>query len=91
MFNLIFIIMKTIFLKKRMTAASVVLMAISGAFLTTSMQSTSKVAHRDGYINSLTGICDIKVNCSDVPDAVCQANGQQAYGENCTEVLFQPL
>jgi hypothetical protein len=90
MFNLIFIIMKTISLKKRMATAAVVVMGISGAFLTTSMQSTSKDAHRDGYINSLTGICDVRVNCSDIPNVVCESNNQQAKGEDCTEILFQP-
>ncbi|MBK0368253.1 hypothetical protein [Flavobacterium agrisoli] len=85
--------MKTTFLKPTLSFAAAAVMGISGAFLTTSMQNASKAAPRDGYINSLTGVCDVPVECSnDATQPICQANGQQAFGKgnNCAEVLHMP-
>ncbi|WP_225738108.1 DUF6520 family protein [Flavobacterium sp. PL002] len=89
--------MKKTFLKKMMPFA-VVVMGISGAFLTTSMQSDSNsVAPRTGYINGAQGACSVPVNCSDIPGQVCRANGTtgaQAFGKdsqnNCVELLYRP-
>ncbi|SHM44907.1 DUF6520 family protein [Flavobacterium xanthum] len=89
--------MKKTFLKKMMPFA-VVVMGISGAFLTTSMQSDSNsAAPRMGYINGAQGACSVSVNCSDIPGQVCRANGTtgtQAFGKdsqnNCVELLYRP-
>lgn len=84
--------MKTTFLKSTMPFALVAIMGISGAFLTTSMQSASK-APALGYINSPTKVCDIPVGCSDTPSPfVCEANGQQAFGKanNCQQLRWRP-
>jgi hypothetical protein len=89
--------MKTQFLNK-MIPFAVVVMGITGAFLTTSMQSDSNsAAPRTGYINGPQGACSVQVNCSDVPNAVCRANGAtgaQAFGKdsqnNCVELLYRP-
>jgi len=89
--------MKTLFLKNMMPLA-VIAMGISGAFLTTSMQSDSKnVAAVTGYIAGPNGPCSVPIDCSDVPNQVCRANGTtgaQAFGKdaenNCTELLYRP-
>ncbi|TRX32988.1 hypothetical protein FNW52_16155 [Flavobacterium sp. ZT3R18] len=89
--------MKTQFLNK-MIPFAVVVMGISGAFLTTSMQSDSNSATpRTGYINGPLGACSVPVNCSDIVGPVCRANGatgQQAFGKdsqnNCVELLYRP-
>lgn len=73
--------------------AFVAILAASGAFLTTSMQSSSKVLlPKQGYIDSPTVACDIPVECdTDSSGPLCQAEGQQAFGKdnNCTEVLYR--
>lgn len=89
--------MKTHFLNK-MIPFAVVVMGITGAFLTTSMQSDSnRAALIPGYINGPKGACSVEVNCSDVPNAVCRANGAtgaQAFGKdsqnNCVQLLYRP-
>ncbi|WP_294958303.1 hypothetical protein [uncultured Flavobacterium sp.] len=93
MFNLILTIMKKTFLKSTMPFAVAAVLGISGAFFTTSMQSASKLAPRDGYINSLSGVCDVQVQCSDNSNnPICKANGQDAFGKenNCAETLYMP-
>jgi len=84
--------MKTTFLKSTMPFALVAVMGISGAFLTTSMQSASKAAPKTGYINSAQLPCNVPVSCDTTPRAqICQSNGQQAFGKdnNCQEVLYR--
>lgn len=85
--------MKTTFLKSTMPFAVVAIMGISGAFLTTSMQSVSNAAApRIGYIDGPQGPCSVPVSCSTNPNVICQANGVQAFGKanNCTEILYLP-
>lgn len=85
--------MKTTFLKSTMPFAVVAIMGISGAFLTTSMQSASKAATpKFGYIDGPQGPCSVQVNCDATPGQICQANGVQAFGKdnNCSEVLYRP-
>lgn len=85
--------MKTTFLKSTMPFAVVAIMGISGAFLTTSMQSVSNAAApKTGYIDGPQGPCSVAVNCNTIPNTVCQASGVQAFGKanNCTEVLYRP-
>lgn len=74
--------MKTIILKNLVPFA-VIVMAISGAFVTTSMQSASKIsAPRIGYVLNEDDDCNIEVNCSDTPGPLCMSAGQQAFGKN---------
>ncbi|MCC9020412.1 hypothetical protein [Flavobacterium lipolyticum] len=83
--------MKTTFLKSTMPFALVAVMGISGAFLTTSMQSASKPP-APGYINSTTKPCDVPVNCDSTPKPqICEASGQQAFGKanNCQQVRYR--
>lgn len=90
---LILFIMKTTFLKSTMPFAVVAIMGISGAFLTTSMQSASNVAApKTGYIVGPQGPCSVPVSCNTTPGQICQANGVQAFGKanNCSEVLYRP-
>ncbi|MDI5887611.1 DUF6520 family protein [Flavobacterium yafengii] len=90
--------MKTPFLKKMMPLAVFVL-GISGAVLTTSMQSDATVAKAPvlGYINGPDGPCSIPVDCSDTGGQFCRVNGTtgtQAFGKDsettCLEVLYRP-
>lgn len=88
--------MKTVILKN-VTPFAVVALGILGAFATTSMQSTSKASPEIGYTLNAQKRCDIPVDCSTVPAAVCRVNGDsgaQAFGKNdqqdCTETLYQP-
>jgi hypothetical protein len=93
--------MKAIILKKVMPAAVFVL-AISGAFLTMSMQSETNVNIADdlvvGFPITLEP-CSIPVICSDVEGPVCRVSypgGAQAFGKpdegatTCPEILFRP-
>lgn len=90
--------MKTTFLKSIVPFAIVAIMGISGAFLTTSMQSDSnELLPITGYVNGSEGPCSVPVDCSDIGNQVCRANdttGPQAFGkdseENCTEILYRP-
>lgn len=86
--------MKTVFFKSTVPFALVAMMGISGAFLTTSMQSAdSSLAPKQGYIDSDDKPCDTPVNCVDNnTGSLCQADGQQAFGKdnNCQEVLYRP-
>ena len=75
--------MKTNFFKN-MVPAAVVALGISGAFVTTSMQSASKMtAPSIGYTLDQNDECDVPVNCNTTPAAICQdSSGHQAFGEN---------
>jgi hypothetical protein len=91
--------MKNLFLKN-MTPFAVIVMGVSGAFVTTSMQSASKVkAPIVGYIaNSQNECLNIPVACDDTPKAfLCRlggAAGAVAYekedGDNCVQPLYRP-
>ena len=91
--------MKTLNLKNMLPAA-VIAMAVGGAFMTTSMQSSSKLAQKDGYTRNSQNECStIPVNCSDNPlNGFCRvsgATGAQAYDKPedsniCAEPLYKP-
>ena len=85
--------MKTSFLKSTVPFAFVAIMGISGAFLTTSMQSDAKKFNpRQGFIDGPQGPCSVSVSCNTTPSTICSASGVQAFGKNnnCTEVLYMP-
>jgi len=78
--------MKTLFFKNGMQIITAVL-AIAGAFATTSMQSSaSAFALKIGYVEESDGTCGIAVTCSDIPSAyVCKLSypaGPTAYGKS---------
>ena len=89
--------MKTLFLKNMMPIA-VIALGISGAFVTTSMQSAGKSLAPIGYILNSQNECEAVTSCeSTTSEYVCRVNfdsGAQAYGKdaqgNCTEVLYRP-
>jgi len=90
--------MKTLFLKNMMPIA-VIALGISGAFVTTSMQSATKTLGLvTGYTLNAQGDCDIPVSCEENHrEFVCKVDidsGAQAYGKdalgNCTQVLYRP-
>ena len=89
--------MKSLFLKN-IAPFAVIAMGISGAFLTTSMQSVSKSAAPNGYTLNAQGACNIEVNCSNItPRPVCRQfgdSGPQAFGKdaqgNCNVQLTRP-
>ncbi|MCC9073532.1 DUF6520 family protein [Flavobacterium sp. F-65] len=93
--------MKAIILKKMMPAAVFVL-AISGAFLTMSMQSDANTKVSDdlvvGFPITLTP-CSVQIVCSDEGTEVCRVSypgGAQAFGRpeeggmSCPETVFKP-
>lgn len=85
--------MKTTFLKSTLSFAAVAVMGISGAFLTTSMQSGKAFTPKQGFVDGPQGPCSVAVSCNTSPNPICQASsGAQAFGKanNCTEVLYQP-
>ena len=91
--------MKTLFLKNVMPAATAVL-AIAGAFATTSMQSASSAYQlKIGYALG-DGSCDIAVMCSTIPSSqICRYSypiGDPAFEivpatGTCLKVLYRPL
>jgi hypothetical protein len=92
--------MKTLFLKNGMPIATAIL-AIGGAFATTSMQNSSSIPTlKTGYtIDPANGECNIAVICTDAPQGeVCRLtypNGDQAFQKNpvlgnCTKILYRP-
>jgi len=97
MFNIILIIMKTQL--KNVLPIAVVAFAVSGAFLTTSMQSASKImAPKVGYPKDFLGNCilDQPQDCNTTPDQyVCHVgggtSGTQAFGpaQDCQEILWR--
>jgi len=91
--------MKTLFLKNVMPAAAAVL-AIAGAFATTSMQSASSAYQlKIGYVLEADSTCDIPVACTTIPSSqVCRWSyplGDVAFEKNpvtgnCVKVLYRP-
>ncbi|WP_433811452.1 hypothetical protein [Flavobacterium johnsoniae] len=89
--------MKTIFFKNAVPFAVAVL-GISGAFVTTSMQSSSKaLIDEPGYTLNSANMCDEEVSCGTHSNQICRLNGEtgpQAFGKNaagnCNRVLYQP-
>ncbi|MEO7978709.1 hypothetical protein [Flavobacterium sp.] len=84
--------MKSTFLKSTLSFAIVVVIGISGTFLTSVTKSPSKTIPVIGYINNAQSPCNVPVNCSNIVGFICQANGQQAFGKNnnCQDVLYRP-
>lgn len=92
--------MNTIMFKKMMPFA-VFVVGISGAFLTTSMQSSDKaeLAPILGYVDANNGgsPCDIPVACDDQGDDLCRQfgdSGPQAKAEDspttCAQQVYKP-
>jgi hypothetical protein len=91
--------MKSIILKK-MTPVAVFVLGISGAFFTTSMQSSSKTsAPILGYVDNLDGgsPCDIAVNCDTEIGDLCRQfddSGPQAKTMDspttCAQQVYRP-
>jgi hypothetical protein len=91
--------MKTIFLKKMMPFAVVLITGTAGAFVTTSMQKNAASASpKDGYVTDEDNIvCNKPVDCStDFNTQICRVSyappGEQAKGKenNCEETLYRP-
>lgn len=84
-FNLILIIMKTLFFKN-MIPAAVIAIGISGAFVTTSMQSVSESsAFRVAYILNEDEECEqVDVPCNATEGTICKhsASNQTAFDKN---------
>lgn len=87
--------MKIHFLKNGMPIVTAVL-AIAGAFATTSMQSDSKgFASVVGYTLNAQGECNIAVACDDLGLSFCRlgTSGPIAYGKSphgqCVEALYR--
>ncbi|KQX00761.1 hypothetical protein ASC72_07810 [Flavobacterium sp. Root420] len=92
--------MKKLFIKN-MAPIAVAVLGISGAFVTTSMQSASKsdAPPKIGYLANAQGKCtDTAVNCDDTPSAfLCRlgiTSGPVAYNKdaqnNCVQPLYRP-
>jgi len=88
--------MKTLILKNFVPLA-VMVMGVSGAFLTTSMQSASARALPNGYTLNAQGDCNVEVNCSNINTRpICRQfgdTGPQAFGKvgnNCPTELYKP-
>ncbi|MBJ2124325.1 MULTISPECIES: hypothetical protein [Flavobacterium] len=90
--------MKAVFLNKTARAGAVVL-AVAGAFFTTSMQEVSSAAPKIGYPADNNNECtDVQVQCSDNLSAfLCRVNGTSgaiAYDKdsdnNCIQPLYRP-
>jgi len=88
--------MKTLFLKNGMPIATAVL-AIAGAFATTSMQSSSNTfGLKTGYVLEYNGECNIAITCSNIPSSyICRygfggpmACDKNYYG-NCVYALWR--
>lgn len=90
--------MKTLFLKNAIPVIIAVL-AIAGAFATTSMQNSppNVFALKTGFVLEPTGECNIPVICGDFPGQICKfsyPNGDFAFQKNiagnCNIVLYRP-
>ncbi|MFH6967761.1 DUF6520 family protein [Flavobacterium sp. FlaQc-28] len=89
--------MKTLFLKNAGPFA-VVILALSGAFATTSMQKAKDALPKIGYVLNPDGSCsNITRDCEDEPsEFTCRINdvGAQVWGKDpngeCTEKLYRP-
>lgn len=90
--------MKTIFLKKSLPFAAVLVLGASGAFVTTSMQSSKKdVLPKIGYLDGPNGPCSVQVQCDTNPGPFCRANYDPDSPDiardkdtDCAEVLYRP-
>lgn len=87
--------MKILFLKNGLPITTAVI-AIIGAFATTSMQNSSKAFQtKVGYTVNEKGECNISVECSDLGLSFCRLgkSGPMACGRNvigdCIEVLYR--
>jgi hypothetical protein len=88
--------MKNSFLKN-MIPAAVIALGISGAFVTTSMQSVSNSStFRPAYILNEDDECEpVEVPCNDTSGTIClhSASGQQAFDVNaqgnCNVTLYK--
>lgn len=87
--------MKTLILKN-IAPLAVIVMGVSGAFLTTSMQSASR-AIPNGYTLDANGDCNVVVNCStNSNNPKCRQfgdTGPQAFGKvgnTCPTELYKP-
>jgi len=90
--------MKTLFLKNMMPIA-VVALGISGAFVTTSMQSVSKAETppKFGYVRNPNSIqcSQVSTNCETIPSPnLCQLGANIAYDKdpatnNCINPLYR--
>lgn len=87
--------MKTTFFKNMLPVA-VIALGITGAFASNVVHSSSKnLAAQNGYTLNSLGKCNVKVACSDIPNAVCRLNGgAQAFAmdenDNCNQITYQP-
>ncbi|WP_123924588.1 DUF6520 family protein [Flavobacterium sp. WLB] len=91
--------MKTLNLKNMLPAA-VIAMAVGGAFMTTSMQSASKLDPKDGFTRNSQNECStVPVDCDTTPkQQLCRVSGDTgaiAYDKPedsniCAEPLFKP-
>lgn len=89
--------MKTLFLKN-IAPFAVIAMGVSGAFLTTSMQTAPESAIPNGYTLNAQGACNVEVNCSNISTRpLCRQGGDsgpQAFGKdaqgNCNVQLYRP-
>ncbi|MFH6999411.1 hypothetical protein ACHRVZ_15890 [Flavobacterium sp. FlaQc-57] len=85
---------------KNMLPFGVVVLAVSGAFVTTSMQSAVKtsMAPESGYAANAQGQCDdLPIKCDSTPkDEFCHVSGTSgplAYrnqSDNCIVPLYKP-
>ena len=80
-----------------MPVATAVL-AIAGAFATTSMQSSSSSSAyqlKTGYVLQADGQCNITASCSTIPGPICRSSypiGDAAYEKpffSCTKILYR--
>lgn len=85
-------------LLKKTVPVVVAVLGITGAFVTTSMQNTSKksASARIGYIVNAQGKCtDVSVICSDLPSPfLCRlgiTSGPIAYDKDAQNNCVQPL
>lgn len=87
--------MKTLFLKNGIPIVTAIL-AIIGAFATTSMQNSSKsFGTKVGYTINGKGECNIQVECNDLGLSFCRLGklGPMACGKNvngqCIEIFYR--
>ena len=87
--------MKNLILRN-ISPLAVIVMGVSGAFFTTSMQSAAK-ALPNGYTLNAQGACNVEVNCSNINTRpICRQfgdTGPQAFGKvgnNCPTELYKP-
>lgn len=68
--------MKTTFFKRLMMPLAVMIVGISGAFVTTSMSSTKTLTNVQGYrFVSQAQPCEADVECNNISGAICTSSG----------------